>query len=77
METGGLRGRSVWIGPWPGPDPVRRVEEIVPSALPEPRLPFDRYLEELNRIAARVESEARLPRFARPAGLGGRIDVFA
>lgn len=65
--------------PWPGPLPERCVEAVAP-ALPEPPLPFPRYLELLNRIAARVESDARLPRVARPAGpahLGRRLDCYA
>ncbi len=65
--------------PWPGPLPPRTVEAIAP-ALPEPPLPFYRYLELLNRIAARVESDARLKRLARPSGmphLGRQIDRYA
>lgn len=62
--------------------PARRVEPVAPSgpgALPEPPLPFDRYLELLNRIAARVESEARLPRFTRlsSAPAPRRLDLYA
>ncbi|MCC6678196.1 MAG: hypothetical protein IT436_13730 [Phycisphaerales bacterium] len=70
-------------GWWPACRPARCVEPIAPSspwALPEPPLPFDRYLEELNRIAARVDSEARLPRYAHPGGslaTGRLVDVIA
>lgn len=73
--------RAMPSGPWPVCAPLRCVEPIAPSpgAFPEPPLPFDRYLETLNRIAARADAEARLPRHARPGGtpLGRAIDVWA
>lgn len=41
------------------------------GAFPEPALPFDQYLELLNRIDRRMRSEAELPRMK-----GGRLDVW-